>query len=95
MELRIDWTLTETPYLGRSGALPAPHALFKLFREEFDGAYAERTMFVLTIQPHIVRHRARLQHLERLIAYMKSKPGVSFATTEQIARYVKAEAGMK
>ena len=95
VELGIDWTLTESVYLGRSGALPSPEALFRLFREEFDGAYEERTMFVLTLHPHIVGHRAPMHHLEQLIAYMKAKPGVWFATTEQIARYVKAQAGMK
>ena len=95
VELGIDWTLTETPYLGRSGALPSPEALFQLFREEFDGAYAERTMFVLTLHPHVTGHRAPMQHLDKLIAYIKAKPGVWFATTEQIARYVKEQAGMK
>ena len=95
VELGIDWTLTETPYLGRNGALPSPEALFQLFREEFDGAYAERTMFVLTLHPHVTGHRAPMKHLDRLIAYIKAKPGVWFATTEQIARYVKEQAGMK
>ena len=95
VELGIDWSLTESVYLGRSGAMPSPEALFQLFREEFDGAYAERTMFVLTLHPHIVGHRAPMQHLEKLIAYMRSKPGVWFATTEQIARYVKEQARMK
>lgn len=94
VELGIDWTLTETPYLGRSGALPDPEALFRLFRDEFDGAYAERTMFVLTLHPHVIGHRAPMKHLDALITYIKSKPGVWFATTEQIARYVKEQAGM-
>jgi peptidoglycan-N-acetylglucosamine deacetylase len=94
VELGIDWTLTETPYLGRSGALPDPAALFRLFRDEFDGAYAERTMFVLTLHPHVVGHRAPMKQLDALITYIKSKPGVWFATTEQIARYVKAQAKM-
>jgi peptidoglycan/xylan/chitin deacetylase (PgdA/CDA1 family) len=95
VELGIDWTLTETPYLGRSGALPSPEALFQLFRDEFDGAYAERTMFVLTLHPHVIGHRAPMKYLDQLITYIKSKPGVWFATTEQIARYVKAQAQMK
>ena len=30
-----------------------------------------------------------MRHLDELVAYMKSKPGVWFATCEQIARYVK------
>lgn len=94
VELGIDWTLTETPYLGPRGAMPDPEQVFKLFRKEFDGAYAERTMFVLTLHPHVTGHRAPMQELEKLIAYIKAKPGVWFATTEQIARYVKAQAGM-
>ena len=94
VELGIDWTLTETPYLGARGTMPDPEQVFKLFRKEFDGAYAERTMFVLTLHPHVTGHRAPMQELEKLIAYIKAKPGVWFATTEQIARYVKAQAGM-
>jgi hypothetical protein len=93
VELAIDWTLTETPYLGRGGTLPSPELLFQLYRDEFDAAYEERTMLVLTLHPHVTGHRAPMHHLERLVAYMKSKPGVWFATHEQIARYVKQNPG--
>jgi peptidoglycan/xylan/chitin deacetylase (PgdA/CDA1 family) len=89
IELAIDWTLTETPYLGRGGTMPSPEELFKLYREEFDGAYEQGTMFVLTLHPHVSGHRAPLHHLDELIAYMKSKPDVWFATAEQIALYLK------
>ena len=89
VELAIDWTLTETPYLGRGGTLPSPDKLFQLYREEFDGAYEDGTMFVLTLHPHVVGHRAPMRYLDELIRYMKSKPGVWFATGEQIASYVK------
>jgi peptidoglycan/xylan/chitin deacetylase (PgdA/CDA1 family) len=89
VELSIDWTLTETPYLGRGGTMPSSEQLFQLYREEFDGAYELGTMFVLTLHPHVTGHRAPMRHLDQLVAYMKSKPGVWFATCEQIARYVK------
>ena len=92
VELAIDWTLTETPYLGRGGTMPSPELLYQLYKEEFDGAYEQRTMFVLTLHPHVTGHRAPLHHLDQFIAYMKSKPGVWFATGEQIARYVKEQA---
>ncbi|MDP1862124.1 MAG: polysaccharide deacetylase [Gemmatimonadaceae bacterium] len=95
VELAIDWTLTETPYLGRGGTMPSPEELFKVFRDEFDGAYDLGTTFMLTLHPHVIGHRAPMKHLERLVVYMKSKPGVWFATCEQIARYVAKEAGMK
>ena len=88
VELSIDWTLTETPYLGRGGTMPSSEQLFQLYREEFDGAYDQGTMFVLTLHPHVTGHRAPMRHLEELVAHMKSKPGVWFATGEQIARYV-------
>lgn len=89
VELPIDWTLTETPYLGRGGTLPSPDKLFQLYKEEFDGAYEEGTLFVLTLHPHVVGHRAPMRYFDELIRYMKSKPGVWFATGEQIARDVK------
>ena len=90
VELGIDWTLTETPYLGRGGTMPLPENVFKLFQDEFDGAYALGTTFVLTLHPHVTGHRAPMKYLEQLIVHMKAKPGVWFATCEQIARYVKA-----
>ena len=89
VELAIDWTLTETPYLGRGGTMPSPELLYGLYKDEFDGAYEEHTMFVLTLHPHVTGHRAPIRHLDQFIAYMKSKPGVWFATCEQVARYVK------
>ena len=36
-----------------------------------------------------------MRELDRLIAYMKAKPGVWFATGEQIARYVKSQEHVK
>jgi hypothetical protein len=89
VELAIDWTLTETPYLGRNGHMPSPEELYKLYKDEFDGAYQEGTMFVLTLHPYLSGHRSPVRHFDELVAYMKSKPGVWFATANQIAEYVK------
>jgi peptidoglycan-N-acetylglucosamine deacetylase len=89
VELPIDWTLTETPFLGQNGRMPNPAFLYQLYKDEFDGAYEERTMFVLTLHPYLSGHRAPMRHLEQFVTYMKSKPGVWFATAADIARYVK------
>ena len=89
VELAIDWTLTETPYLGRTGTMPQPELLFKVYKDEFDAAYQQGTMLVLTLHPHVTGHRAPMKYLDELVTYMKSKPGVWFATCEQVARYVK------
>lgn len=91
VELAIDWTLTETPFLGQNGRMPQPELLYQLYRDEFDGAYEEGTMFILTLHPYLSGHRAPMTHLDRFVTYMKSKPGVWFATCEEIARFVKAQ----
>jgi peptidoglycan/xylan/chitin deacetylase (PgdA/CDA1 family) len=76
------------------GLLPSPELIFETFRDEFDVAYEEGTMAVFTLHPHVVGMRSRIIYLDRLIRYMKSRPGVWFATGEQIARYVKQQAGL-
>ncbi len=86
VELPVEWILDDAPYFGRTGALPSPAAIFDVFRDEFDRAYQEGTMMMLTMHPHVIGHRSRIVHLEKLIAYMKAKPRVWFATAEEIAR---------
>jgi peptidoglycan/xylan/chitin deacetylase (PgdA/CDA1 family) len=92
VELAIDWTLTETPYLGQNGHMPSPELLYQLYKDEFDGAYEEGTMFVLTLHPYLSGHRAPMRHLEQFVAYMRSKPGVWFATCDEVVRYLKETA---
>lgn len=93
VELPINWILDDYPYYepDAAGALPAPDEVFKIYKDEFDGAYDERTLFILTMHPHITGHRSRILALDELIRYMKSKPGVWFATLQEIANYVRAE----
>jgi peptidoglycan/xylan/chitin deacetylase (PgdA/CDA1 family) len=89
VELPIDWTLTETPYLGAEGHMPSPDLLFELYKQEFDGAYKEGTVFILTFHPYLSGHRAPMQHFDDLITYMQSKPGVWFTTGAELTAYVK------
>jgi peptidoglycan/xylan/chitin deacetylase (PgdA/CDA1 family) len=95
VELPIEWILDDFPYYSgnASGSLPSPDAVYQIYKDEFDMAHAERTMLVLTTHPHVSGHRSRIAQLERLITYMKSKPGVWFATLEQIANTVKVAPG--
>lgn len=95
VELPIGWILDDYPYYGvNSGAMPSPELVYQVFQAEFDSAYEEGGLFVLTMHPHITGHRSRASGLDRLIAHMRSRPGVWFATHEQIARYVRAQAGI-
>jgi hypothetical protein len=64
-----------------------------VFQSEFDVAYEEGGLYLLTMHPHFIGHRSRVALLERLVQYMKRKPGVWFATHEQIATHVKALIG--
>jgi len=90
IELPIERILDDAPYYGAaSGSLPSPELVDKIYRAEFDVAYREHGLYVLTMHPHYTGHRSRALWLENLIVYMKSKPGVWFATHEQIAAYLR------
>jgi peptidoglycan/xylan/chitin deacetylase (PgdA/CDA1 family) len=95
IELPIDWLNDDNAYFGgvANGSLPDPDAVERIFESEFDQAYEEGGLFNLTMHPHVTGHRSRIAGFERLIRHMKSKPGVWFATEEDIARYVKSHAG--
>ncbi|GIX46367.1 MAG: polysaccharide deacetylase [Candidatus Tectimicrobiota bacterium] len=99
VELPVEWIKDDYPYFGmdRLSAIrpyTPPSLVFEIWRREFDGAYAERGLFLLTMHPHIIGHRSRISVLAELIAYIRSHPGVWFATHEQVARYVKAQAAL-
>jgi peptidoglycan/xylan/chitin deacetylase (PgdA/CDA1 family) len=91
IELPIERIVDDFPYFGSAanGGMPNPDEVEKVFQSEFDIAYEEGGLFILTMHPHVTGHRSRVAGLEKLIVHMKAKPGVWFATHEQIARYLK------
>ena len=89
VELPVDWILDDYPYFISNGALPSPELIFKVYQDELDQAYKEGTMFMLTMHPMVSGHRSRIVYLDKLVTYMKSKPGVWFATGQQITEYIK------
>jgi peptidoglycan/xylan/chitin deacetylase (PgdA/CDA1 family) len=92
IELPIERIVDDYPYFGASsGSLPNPDLVEQIFASEFDVAYDEGGLYVLTMHPHITGHRSRVAGLEKLIVHMKSKPGVWFATEEDIARFLKEQ----
>ncbi len=91
VELPVEWILDDSPYFSYDRATHAylrmpDSGVFEIFRAEFDQAYQEGTMFLLTMHPFITGHRSRMAALEKLVEYLKSRPGVWFATHEQVAR---------
>jgi peptidoglycan/xylan/chitin deacetylase (PgdA/CDA1 family) len=94
VELPVEWILDDAPYfnMSRFGNLrphTTPDEVYTIWKAEFDVAYEEGGLFLLTTHPHIVGHRSRIAMLERLVQHMRQRPGVWFATHEQVARYVK------
>lgn len=93
VELPVEWLLDDYPYFGFSRYTSirphiAPMDVFSIWAAEFDKAYEEGTIFILTMHPKIIGHRSRIIMLEKLIQHFLSYKDVWFATHEAIARYV-------
>ncbi|WP_372619531.1 polysaccharide deacetylase family protein [Falsiroseomonas sp.] len=99
VELPPEWIRDDAVYFNmvRFSALrpyTPPSAVEEIFRAEFDGAYAEGGIFLLTMHPHIIGHRSRVPLLDRLVDYMKAKPGVWFGTHAEVAQWCKDNAAV-
>jgi peptidoglycan-N-acetylglucosamine deacetylase len=93
VELPIQWILDDAPHFwfdsvgGWNRRISAPSEVREIWESEFRGIRDLGGSFILTMHPQVIGHRYRMMMLDRLIQHMKSKPGVWFATHEQIARY--------
>ncbi len=95
VELPVDWILDDAPLMNPLGTrYSAPREVLQVYLDEFDRAYEEGTMFLLTTHPHYIGHRSRIVILEALIEHIRSKGDVWFATHREAAAYVKQQAGM-
>jgi hypothetical protein len=89
VELPVCWILDDAPYLMLPGGIqPSPRIAFQIYQDEFDQAYKEGTLFILTMHPMITGHRANMRYLDKLVEYMKSRTGVRFAIGRQVSEYV-------
>lgn len=95
VELPVEWILDDAPLFNPQGVrYSSPRDVMQVWIDEFDKAWEERTMFLLTMHPHIIGHRSRIVALEGLIAHIRSRGGAWFATHESAARWVREQAGM-
>jgi peptidoglycan/xylan/chitin deacetylase (PgdA/CDA1 family) len=90
VEMPVEWILDDYTYYSYDRPSNAYHRMgdnevYEIYKAEFDKAYEEGTLFLLTMHPFISGHRSRIAQLERLVVYMKSKPGVWFATHHDVA----------
>jgi len=96
VELPVEWLLDDYPYFGFSRfSSIRPHIkpmdVFEVWAAEFEQAYQEGTLFVLTMHPKYIGHRSRIKMLEKLIQHMMTFEGVWFATHEDVALYAKKQ----
>jgi peptidoglycan/xylan/chitin deacetylase (PgdA/CDA1 family) len=97
VELPVEWIRDDAVYfnMNRFQALrpyTAPTTVLDIFRREFDGAWEEGGLFLLTMHPHVIGYRSRMFILEELIQHMQAKGKVWFATHQDVASHVKAAA---
>ena len=84
VELPIHWALDDYPYFvfaptdGRR-LQAAPEHVESTWKAAFDELHRRGGVFTLTMHPYIIGRPGRVAMLERLIEYMQSKPGVTFA----------------
>jgi peptidoglycan/xylan/chitin deacetylase (PgdA/CDA1 family) len=95
VELPVDWILDDAPLFNPLGnRYMNPRDVMQVWIDEFDRAWEEGTMFLMTFHPHVIGHRSRMVALEGLIEHIRGKGGAWFATHEAAARYVREQAGM-
>lgn len=91
VELPVQWLLDDAPFFLFGGGRPRPISsaenVYQAWSEEFDGIYLHGGLFNLTMHPQVIGRPGRLLMLGRLIEYIRSHPGVWFATAGEIADY--------
>jgi peptidoglycan-N-acetylglucosamine deacetylase len=97
VEIPVEWIRDDAVYftMDRYGTVrpyTSPRSVLGIWIDEFDGAYADRGLFQLTMHPHVIGHRSRLAVLAELLDHIASRQAVWFATHAQVARYALAHA---
>jgi peptidoglycan-N-acetylglucosamine deacetylase len=92
VEIPVEWIRDDAVYfpMERYSALrpyASPRSVLSIWIDEFDGAYADRGLFQLTMHPHVIGHRSRMAVLAELVDHIASRQGVWFATHAQVAQY--------
>jgi peptidoglycan/xylan/chitin deacetylase (PgdA/CDA1 family) len=95
VEIPVEWIRDDAVYftMDRYGTVrpyTSPRSVLGIWIDEFDGAYADRGLFQLTMHPHVIGHRSRMAVLAELLDHIASRQGVWFATHAQVAQYALA-----
>lgn len=90
VELPVKWILDDWTYYcfdlrARTYHRMGDDEVYEIYKAEFDQAYEEGSLFLLTLHPLISGYPSRLVMVERLLTYIRSKPDVWFAALDQVA----------
>ena len=96
VELPVEWIRDDAVYFNMhrfTGLRPhtSPEVVYDIFFREFERAYEEGGLFLLTMHPHVTGYRSRIWILEKLLAEITQRPDVWIATHAEIAAFVKTE----
>jgi peptidoglycan-N-acetylglucosamine deacetylase len=97
VEIPVEWILDDAPLFDPRGAnYNPPREVAQVWIDEFDKAFQEGTMFVLTMHPHVIGHRSRMVALELLVDHIRSKGAgkVWWATHGAAAEYVRRQSNL-
>ena len=97
VELPVEWIRDDAVYFNMNRftahrPYTPPPAVLDIFKREFDRAYQEGGLFLLTMHPHVSGYRSRIFILEELIQHIKQHDDVWFGTHADIARFAKENA---
>ena len=76
VELPVEWIRDDAVYFNMNRftahrPYTPPPAVLDIFKREFDRAYQEGGLFLLTMHPHVTGYRSRIFILEELIAHIQ------------------------
>lgn len=91
IELPVCFAFNDTSYFaytfGMGKPFLTPREVEAVYRDEFDAMYREGGYCMYMLHPQIIGRASRLDMLERVIEYMKSREGVWFATALEVATH--------
>jgi peptidoglycan/xylan/chitin deacetylase (PgdA/CDA1 family) len=98
IELPVEWIRDDYVYFGmdRTSAIRphmAPSAVLEIYEQEFEGAYEEGGLFILTMHPHVSGHHSRIRMVDQFITRLRARDDVWFATHAEVAQYCLDNAG--
>jgi peptidoglycan/xylan/chitin deacetylase (PgdA/CDA1 family) len=94
VELPTTWILDDGPYFAYGIRPPLYRQIYEpatvgaIWKAEFRGMYALGGAFTLILHPQYTGRPSRVQMLQELVDFMRSKPGVWIASGRAIAEHV-------